>query len=106
MRRGIVLLSGAALFCAVGCASRHTEERTNLASQSAEVRSKFENTSDPPISADTHFAAAQLAESQNNMPTAIKQYDEALKLNPKHTQSMYRLAMIHTEHKQYPKAIE
>jgi tetratricopeptide (TPR) repeat protein len=106
MRRGFVLLFAVAMFAAAGCASRHTEEHSSLSAQPKEVRDKFEETGDPPITADTHFAAAQLAESQNNAAIATKQYEEALKLDPKHMPSMYHLAMLYTQTKQYPKAID
>ena len=68
--------------------------------------SKFETSEDPPFNADTRFAAGQLAESQNNPTAAVDQYREALRLNPNHQPSMYRLAIIHTQAKQYSQAIE
>jgi len=59
-----------------------------------------------PISPDTHFAAGQLAESQNKLPAAIDQYQQAIKLNPQHRGALYRLAVIYAELKQYPVSID
>src|SRR5437870_3461293 len=53
--------------------------------------SKFDNAQDPPFKAQTWFAAGQLAESQGNSAAAIKHYEQALKLDPKHQPSLYRL---------------
>jgi tetratricopeptide (TPR) repeat protein len=69
-------------------------------------RSTFDNVKDPPLTADTRFAAGQLAESQNQLDAAVGQYREAIKLNPKHQPSIYRLAVLHTKAQQYPQAIE
>jgi tetratricopeptide (TPR) repeat protein len=68
--------------------------------------SNFENSEDPPFTADTRFAAGQLAESQNQQANAIAQYREALKIDPKHQPSIYRLAVLYTQARQYPQAIE
>jgi tetratricopeptide (TPR) repeat protein len=59
-----------------------------------------------PINTETHFAAGQLAESQNNAPAAIGQYQEALKINPNHLGSLYRLAVVYAQIKKFPEAIE
>jgi len=59
-----------------------------------------------PLTADTHFFAGQLAETQGNIPTAIGQYQLALKLNPNHANSLFRLAVIYTEQKQFDQAID
>jgi cytochrome c-type biogenesis protein CcmH/NrfG len=37
---------------------------------------------------------------------AVEQYREALKIDPKHQPSLYRLGMIYTQQKAYPQAIE
>jgi tetratricopeptide (TPR) repeat protein len=58
-----------------------------------------------PLTADTHFAAGQLAETQGNIPAAIAQYQQALKLNPKHANSLYHLSVIYTEARQFDQAI-
>jgi len=69
-------------------------------------RSKFDQPGDPAFTADTRFAAGQLAESQGAPVGAVEQYREALKIDPKHQPSLYRLGMIYTQQKAYPQAIE
>jgi hypothetical protein len=54
----------------VGCASNPQVATQAPAVQNPEVTSG-------PITSETHFAAGQLAESQNNLPTAVSQYTEA-----------------------------
>src|SRR5215203_6008458 len=54
-------------------------------------RSTFDQPGDPPFTADTRFAAGQLAESQNAPAAAVEQYREALKVNPKHQPSLFRI---------------
>ena len=68
--------------------------------------SHFDQDKDPQFNANTHFAAGQLAESQEDFPRAIAQYNEALKLDSKHIPSLYRLALVYTQQKEYPKAID
>jgi len=60
---------------------------------------------DPAITAETFYAAGQLAESQELLDRAITQYDKALKLNPDHLPSLYRLGVIYAKSKQFPQAI-
>ena len=66
---------------------------------------KFETSEDPPFTAETRFAAGQLAESQRQFDTAISQYREALKLNPKHLDSTFRLGAVYVQTKQFDEAI-
>ena len=61
---------------------------------------------DTPMNAQTRFAAGQLAEGQNRADLAITQYNEALKIEPNHLPSLYRLGVVYTQQKQYSKAIE
>ncbi|CAN5589402.1 hypothetical protein BH09PLA1_BH09PLA1_21600 [soil metagenome] len=69
-------------------------------------RSTFDQPGDPAFTADTRFAAGQLAEAQNVPAGAIEQYREALKVNPKHQPSLYRLAVVLTQQKAYPQAVD
>jgi tetratricopeptide (TPR) repeat protein len=78
------------------------EDANKLNSQ----HSRFEASQDPPFTADTRFAAGRLAESQNAPQAAIQQYNEALKINPKHEASLYRLGVVQTQLKLYPDAIK
>jgi tetratricopeptide (TPR) repeat protein len=66
---------------------------------------RFEHSEDPPIAVETRFAAGQLAEDQHNVSTAIAQYREALKLDPHHLPSLYRLGVIYTQIGAYPDAL-
>lgn len=68
-------------------------------------RSRFETSEDPPLTAETHFAAGQLAEAQGDAATAIKQYKEALKLDPKHKRTVYRMGVCYSQLKKYPEAV-
>jgi tetratricopeptide (TPR) repeat protein len=70
------------------------------------ARAKFEQSEDPPLTAQTHFAAGQLNETQGAMALAIEQYEEALKLDPKCKPALFRLGCLYSEMKQYPQAIE
>jgi len=98
----------------IGCGA---DGRSSLASQrdavtgennlpTNEPNTTFETVKDPPITADTRFAAGQLAETRNMQDEAIRQYSEALKINPKHQGALFRLAVVQTELKEYPQAIQ
>lgn len=76
------------------------------AAQLNSAHSTFESSEDPPIKADTHFAAGEVAESQGNMDVAIEQYQEALKVQPKHLAAMYRLGVLYAQQKQFSEAID
>jgi tetratricopeptide (TPR) repeat protein len=66
----------------------------------------FDKQKEPAFSADTRFAAGQLAESQNATDRAIDQYNEAIKIDPNHEQALYRLGVLYTQTHQFDKAIE
>jgi tetratricopeptide (TPR) repeat protein len=70
------------------------------------VKSDFESAEDPPLSAQTHYAAGQLAESQNNFPSAVRQYEASLVVDSTHEKSLYRLGVLYSQAKEYNKAIE
>ena len=58
-----------------------------------------------PLTAETRFAAGQLAESGGDLGQAVGQYESALKLDPRHAPSLLRLGLIYTAQKQYGKAV-
>jgi tetratricopeptide (TPR) repeat protein len=58
-----------------------------------------------PLTADTRYAAAQLAEAKGAYPQAIEQYKEALKSDPKHLHSMYALGCLQVQTRDYMGAI-
>ncbi len=101
MRWITVLLSAAML--ALGCSRANKQDplNRNLAPDQTETlsaeRLKFEKSPDPAISPETYFAAAQLAESQDEPNKAIAQYKAALKSDPRHLPSMYQLGTLYTQ---------
>lgn len=101
-RRWMVLVVAAAATM-IGC--QHSQDGGHTESMRAS-RSDFERSKDPPVNAETHFAAGQLAESQGDAPNAVKQYKEALKLEPKNRKTLYRLGVVYAQLKMYPEAIK
>lgn len=61
--------------------------------------------SHPKFTAETRFAAGQLAESEGRLDTAAAQYQEALRLDPHHLPSLYRLGIVYTRAKRFDLAI-
>ncbi|MGD0462987.1 MAG: tetratricopeptide repeat protein [Tepidisphaeraceae bacterium] len=60
---------------------------------------------DPPLQANTRYAAGQVAESQGNIDAAIHQYNKALDIDAKHLPSLYRLGVIYAQLKKYDQSI-
>ena len=95
------------IFLVAGCAknqqaiSKVDEEKANALSAE---HSKFEQSKDPPFTPATHFAAGQLAESQEAPLAAIGHYQAALKLDSHHKDSLYRLGVVYTKLKDWPNA--
>ena len=89
-----------------GCASRNKGGAAAKGKAGSAPRSAFEVSRDPPIAADTRFAAGQLAESRGALPQAADQYRQALRDNPKHVEAMYRLGVVYAGMKKFPEAIE
>ena len=96
----------------VGCAKKDKEEDGPVgkvsqadADKMNAQHSAFDSAKDPKINANTRFAAGQLAESQNSPQKAIQQYREALKLEPEHQPSLFRLAVVYAQVKEYPLAL-
>lgn len=101
----VVPLMGGLIACSGGGASvkglsQDDADRLNARS------SRFESSDDPPIVADTHVAAGDLAVAQGSVPLAIEQYTQALKLDPTHRRATYALAMLYTQQKVFDKAME
>jgi len=72
-------------------------------------RSPFETSEDPPINAQTYFAAGVVAESHNDFAGAARQYKEVLaKLAadaPERRVALYRLGVCQSHLKSYPEAL-
>jgi tetratricopeptide (TPR) repeat protein len=101
-------LFGLMALCLCGCINvgpQQPQVRPNATFENLAAASTFDQTKDPPVTAETHFAAGQLAESQNAIERAVAQYQQALALEPGHRPSLFRLAMIQTRQKQFDAAI-
>ena len=104
-------LTSALPLIGAGCASDKkspdpTGSRADAARKKGEPRDNFEQSAaDPPISADTRFAAGQLAESQGDVARAMVQYRAALKTDPNHKDALFRLAALDTQARQFNEAI-
>lgn len=68
-------------------------------------RDDFERSGDQPITPDTFYAAGQLAEAHDAIAQALEQYDKALKLDPNHAASLFRVGVLYAKARQYPQAI-
>lgn len=101
MRHSLRLLSVCAVLFVGGCETQQPHRN-----ESGGILSGFDDVENPSFNADTHFAAGRLAESQGQPKRALLQYEQCLKLNPKHEGAHYRIAMVHTEQRQLDAAIE
>jgi tetratricopeptide (TPR) repeat protein len=99
-----------ALLLAAGCKSGNDSGVNGVSASNADKlnsqHSAFEKSGDPPLSADTYFASGQLRETQGDLGVALQQYQAALKVNPNHKGALFRTAVVYTELKQFPRAIE
>jgi tetratricopeptide (TPR) repeat protein len=89
---GCVVLSMAL----IGCADNTSPDHSRPADSAIK---------DVPINADTHYAAAQLAESRGEFGQAIDQYQAALKEQPNHLGALYGLGCLQVELRHYSSAI-
>src|SRR3954470_4654476 len=103
---GLVVLGGVAL---IGCSGDkgglHSVNEQQAHDMNA-ARAKFEQSEDPPLKAETHFAAGQLNETQGAIALAIDQYEAALKLDPKCRPALFRLGCLYSQIKQHQQAID
>ena len=113
--RRFVTLGFCAITCAsllVGCFGGNKKKQHNTAADTTATDAKnerhdpFETMADPPLNANTRFAAGQLAESEGTPQKAIAQDREALKLDPRHQQTLFRLGAIYTDEKKFDEAIK
>src|SRR4051812_13540365 len=93
------------LMVAGGCGSGNAQIRSLSQNDADRLNSRgneFDTAQkDPPVKVETRFAAGRLAESQNAPEQALEQYKEALKIDPKHAQTLYRCGVVQTQMKQY-----
>jgi Flp pilus assembly protein TadD len=89
-----------------GCASNAGDPGTHMAlGQPLKPTNDFEKARQVPITADTHFAAGQLAESQDQLDRAADQYRKALGKDAKHRKTLFRLGVVYTKRKQFDAAV-
>jgi len=109
-----VLVSG--VFFVAGCQSNKSSTTPTQTSSSNNSNNpmkpspediKFETSRDPPIKAQTRYAAGQLAESRDppDYNRAIDQYWEAVKIDPKYKEAYYRLGVLYCKLEHYPDAV-
>jgi tetratricopeptide (TPR) repeat protein len=94
-----------------GCSGRRKAKSLNPvggqeAAQLEQERQKFEMMKDPPLTAETHYAAGQLAEAHGSTSQAVEQYRKALKIDRDHLPSLYRMGMLYAQFKHYDEAIK
>ena len=107
--RVTTLLAVLVALVAGGCASKDkaaAKGKPGSAAKRTAPLSEFETSRDPPIAADTRFAAGQMAETRGALPQAAEQYRQAVRNNPKHVEAMYRLGVVYAGMKKYSEAIE
>jgi tetratricopeptide (TPR) repeat protein len=85
-----------------GCAAKNPQTRQAVATPPT----NFDKAKDPEVQPRTHFAAAELAESQGHLEQAAQQYRAALKQDPKFAEAMFRLGIVYTQLQEFPQAIE
>ncbi len=103
MNRALTFVCLSFFLCACGS---HTNTTTQAeASRLNSDEANLPVAKDPPLTANTRFAAGQVAESQGDADAAIHQYNKALDIDPKHLPSLYRLGVIAAEQKNYSESI-
>jgi tetratricopeptide (TPR) repeat protein len=100
MNRKMIVAAAVLFVPMAGCA------HSNRPGPSQPQTNTFETAKEPAISARTHFAAGQLAETQSRPDVALKQYKLALAAQPNYLDAIYRLGVVYALNKDYPHAIE
>lgn len=113
-RRAAMMVVIGGMVLAGGCAGNKKQSQSGQEASSSRYQilngstsgSKFDSAAaDPKITANTHFAAGQLAESQNRFDAAIVQYEAALKIDSSHVPSLYRLGIVYTRQRKFDQAV-
>src|SRR4051812_49261836 len=97
----------AVVLLATGCAKdgptdKVDADRISRADQLKAEKNRLDPAADAPISANTRFAAGQLAEAQGDLDNAVRQYNDALRLDPTNAPALYHLGTVYTQLKQLP----
>src|SRR5436305_14242214 len=66
----------------------------------------FDRVKEPPVNANTHFAAGQLAESRQDFAHGELEYKKALHENPNHENALYGLGWLYARQGKLPQSIE
>lgn len=103
-----LLAFGVVLFGVTACSSKEGSVKGLSEDDAAKLnaRSTAWDSEDPPITAQTHVAAGQLAESQGDLAIAIEQYQKALEIDPKTSIAVYRMGIVYSQMRAYDKAIQ
>lgn len=109
MRESFIGVGLTVALAGVGCSGSGRQDAITGVpqAQAAEMqaaRTGFDAATEPALTAETRYAAGRVAESRGDLNQAIRQYEEALKLDPKHAAAMYHLGVIHTQLKDFPRA--
>jgi len=94
------------LMAGTGCKTDPSAQRVKDQREAQAARDSFESQREPEINVNTRHAAGRLAEASNNLPLAVQQYEEALKIDEKHLPSLYRLGVVHAKMTSYDNAVE
>src|SRR5689334_11619512 len=113
MRQPIATAALLAALVVVGCSNKDKSANGGISGVSADEamtlhgqrNTEFENAQDPPIKAETHFAAGQLAEAAGDANAAVKQYEETLKLDHGHKKALFRQAVCLSQLKKNKEAV-
>jgi tetratricopeptide (TPR) repeat protein len=111
MNKKITLCGLAIFLCA--CSSHNTSSTASIqglsptdADRMSAQHATIKPAPPPQVTADTRFAAGQLAEAEGDYSKAIHQYKKALDLDPKHLPSLCRLGALYAQLKDYDTSIE
>jgi tetratricopeptide (TPR) repeat protein len=89
----------------VGCTTT-THEPVSVANDQSASHDLPETHPNAPLTANTHFAAGQVAESQGDMQRALTQYQAACDLDPTLSAPLMRMGMIYTRGGQFDRAVD
>jgi tetratricopeptide (TPR) repeat protein len=108
LKRAIgMLLAGVVMAGGTGCAKDGAAAMSRSdADRLKNEKAKAEFIQDRPLTAESHFAAGQVAEMQGDQGRAVEQYELALKIDPKQPGSLFRMALIYTSQQQFAEAVE
>ena len=98
LKKHAILAAAAAALFAAGCGGGSgVQARRNMpALQPEQVEPDAFDRGQTDVTAATHFAAGQFAETQGKLAEAEQQYAQAVDLDPRHEPALYRLGVLQT----------